>query len=185
MKNLLKIVLIACIFCLSGCANFDLPPRENTITNLPELSTDLSRIYFLSGTCQMKGGLLYHPDPVKMMEGGDVYINSKFVGYFYRDEVIVIDLAPGAYVVNWVTKLGDFDVKHTKSVPYALVVKNGETKYLIAHKGPGDSSSSMFGLIGALSDPALINSYFMEDKSGNSSIMNHRRIVSYTIFKQN
>ena len=182
MKIGVRVVLVICLICLFGCGKVDLPARQHAINQLPELSGDMSRVYFLSGTYQMKGGLFYHPDPVKIKEGGDVYVNRKLVGYFYRDEIIVVDLTPGAYVVNWVTKLGDFDVKHTESVPYTLVIKSGEIKYLVANKIQGSSSGYLFGAIGALSDSALLHTYFVEEKSNKEEIMKGRRIVDYIDF---
>lgn len=175
-----RILLIFFCLLISSCARIDLPERKTTINKLPPLSSSYTRVYFLPGTVHLKGGILYHPDPIKMKEGGDVFINDIYIGYFYRDEIIAVDLPLGRYRIKWVTKLGEFDVSHTKSIIYELNTNKSETICFVAHKDQ-NGSNSLFGAIGALADSELFVSYFVLKDNNIEELLKNKKIITYKV----
>ena len=147
MKTIFKkIVLICAVFQLFGCATPAVvqkaDPESERKAKAFQVDSNKSKIYFVNGL--MTSGFVNptHSYP------SDVILNEILIGSMNKENVMVIDVAPGSYNFSWMPRSTDpIDQKATQK-KMTVNAHAGEAIVLRGDYSMGGAAG--FGLLGAM-----------------------------------
>ena len=167
-KRFLGILVLGLL--LVGCASTPLitkkadPNLYNEAINF-SISENISRIYFLTGSCDA---------PLKKWDcagAGGIFVNGKYIGGINKTDAMVVDLKPGNYEFLWHYNT-NYQKKSfgIKNVPLNINLNAGEFTILKLSALAG----SRRGLLGAALAP---DKYVVEIIKDKSLILNKNIVV--------
>lgn len=141
VRSLLLLTFLVLAACATPAQNFAAAPDlEKAVRADAPPADGKARIGFLHGTVRSPMVELDLHAPA------DFSINGVVVGGINEGEVLVVELAPGAYDFTWEMRAGG-----SKTVPFHREMKAGEILYLKGNINMG--SGAIFGLVGEAIDP--------------------------------
>ena len=177
MNNFYKIVLICLSIQLLGCATPAVVQRVDAEVEkkakLFQVEQNKSKIYFLNG--KMTSGFI---NPIHSYPS-DILVNDVFIGSMNKENVMVIDVAPGSYDISWMPRSTDPIDKKAIQNKLKINAQAGQAVILQGDYSMGGAAG--FGYLGAMVSPPATSVTLSNKDEVASKVVVHPQNCAPTI----